>query len=91
MRLVHDDLKVAYEAFTLVALLIKSGEASEIFDSIKSHKDDRVKLALVHVLKIFKDERTLSGLHELHKNEFLPTDVAQKVKELILSFDQVLA
>lgn len=90
-RLVHEDLKVAYEAFTLVALLIKSGETKEIFESIRSHKDERVRLALLHVLKAIKDDRTLAGLNELYKNEHFPTDVAVKVKDLILSFEHVPA
>ena len=87
----HEDLKVAYEAFTLVALLIKSGETNEIFGSIRDNKDERIRLALLHILKVFKDERTLDGLNDLHKNEFLPTDVTEKIKDLILSFEQVPA
>ena len=88
-RLVHEELKVAYEAFTLVALLIKSGETKEIFEAIRTHKDERVRLALLHVLKVIRDDGTLAGLTELHKDEYFPTDVAAKIKDMILSFEQV--
>ena len=58
-RLIHEDTKVAYEAFALVSLLIKAGETKEIFEAIENHKDERVKFALLHVLKVQKDERTV--------------------------------
>ena len=61
-RLIHDDSKVAYEAFALVALLIKASETAEIFNAIENHKDERVRFALLHVLKAQKDERTIEEL-----------------------------
>ena len=89
-RLVHEDLKVAYEAFALVSLLIKAGETSEIFDAIKGHKDERVKFALLHVLKVQKDERTLSQMHDFRKDSALPTDVADRIHDVIDSFDRAM-
>lgn len=90
-RLVHEDLKVAYEAFTLVALLIRSGETAEIFNAIASHKDERVRLALLHVLRVQGDERTQTRLLELQKGESLPAEVAERVRETIASFEPVPA
>ena len=48
-RLVNEDLKIAYEAFALISLLIKAGETDIIFAAISRHKDERVKFALLHV------------------------------------------
>lgn len=90
-RLVHEDLKVAYEAFALVALLVKAGETTEIFDAIRTHKDERVRFALVHVLKVLKDERTLPGLHEIKNGGSCPSDVVDRIKEAVESFEQVPA
>lgn len=90
-RLVHDDLKVAYEAFALVSLLIKSGETAEIFNAIKTHKDERVKFALLHVLKVQKDERTLPELKDLAKDNAVPKDVADRVQDAVNSFETVMA
>lgn len=88
-RLVHEDLKVAYEAFALVTLLIRSGETSEIFAAIKNHRDERVKFALLHVLKTQKDERSLVELERMRVDATVPTDVADRIRETISSFEHV--
>lgn len=91
-RLVHDDRKVAYEAFVLVGLIVKSGETQEIFEAIKTHKDERIRFALLHVLKVLKDERTLAGLNELQTSgSNLSLDVIERVRETIGNFSHVPA
>lgn len=90
-RLVHEDLKVAYEAFALVALLIKSGETNEIFETIRNHRDERVKYALLHVLRMHKDERVVPQLRELQRDESVPSEIGSRVHEVITSFEQVAA
>lgn len=88
-RLIHEDLKIAYEAIVLVSLMIEAGETKEIFDAIRDHKDERVKYALLHVLKITRDERTASELDELSKDSDLPTDVMNRVIDTINAFETV--
>ena len=88
-RLVHEDLKISYEAFVLVALLIRSGETEEVFDGIKNHKDERVKFALLHVLRVVKDERSLNGLNDTLSGHTFPTDLTERIMETIKSFEQV--
>ncbi|MEQ1606997.1 MAG: HEAT repeat domain-containing protein [Pyrinomonadaceae bacterium] len=90
-RLVHEDLKVAYEAFALVAFMIASGETEEIFKAVLNHRDERVKFALLHVLKVRKDERTLAGLEQLRSCGIQSTDVEDRVKDVIDSFEKVPA
>lgn len=90
-RLVHDDLKISYEAFCLVALMIRSGEDQEIFDAIRNHKDERVKFALLHVIKAIKDERSLTGLRGLYTEARCSADVLERVTDIIRSLEQVLA
>lgn len=90
-RLVHEDLKVAYEAFSLVAFMIGSGETAEIFKAIRNHRDERVKFALLHVLKVQKDERTIEALEQLRTSGSLSPDVAERIKETIASFEKVTA
>lgn len=90
-RLVHEDLKVSYEAFVLVALLVRSGETEEIFSAIKDHKDERVKFALLHVLRTVKDERSLSALDDLRAGHTFPTDVTERIMDTIKSFEPVPA
>ncbi|MFN2502025.1 MAG: HEAT repeat domain-containing protein [Pyrinomonadaceae bacterium] len=90
-RLVHDDLKVAYEAFVLVTLLIKAGETTTIFETIRNHRDERVRYALLHVLKVQKSEKTVEGLKELMRVETFPTDVEERMRETIAAFEAVVA
>ncbi len=87
-RLVHEDIKVAYEAFVLVALLIHAGETKEMFEAIREHKDDRVRFALIHVIKAIKDGRTLLGLHEVHTEGALPADVMSKLMDAIKTLEK---
>lgn len=90
-RLIHDDLKVAYEAFALVRLVIYTGETEELFNAIRLHKDERVRFAILHVLKTHQDGRTLGELQRLQHDPSLPTDVAERVRETVASFAGVPA
>lgn len=80
-RLIHEDTKVAYEAFALVSLMIKAGETKEIFDAIENHKDERIKFALLHVLKVQKDERTVEELTRLALAMSRKPEMLEKIKE----------
>lgn len=82
-RLINEDTKVAYEAFALVSLLIKAGETKEIFVAVDSHKDERVRFALLHVLKVQKDERTIEELTRLALTLSKKPEMLSKVKETI--------
>ena len=90
-RLVHEDLKVAYEAFVLVALLIKAGEAQDLFTAIQTHKDVRVKYSILHVIRSVKDERSVTGLNRMLTGNSFSTDVTERIVETINSFDNVPA
>ena len=90
-RLVHEDLKVAQEAFSLVAFMIAADETDEIFKAIRNNNDERVRFALLHVLSVKKDERTLAKLEELVKISALSPDVAERLNETIGSLQAVMA
>ncbi len=90
-RLVHQDSKVVYEAFALVALLISAGETDDVFKAIEYHRNPNVKLALLHVIKIIKNEETLSGLYSLLEVGNLPDDIKEVVDKTIESFELVVA
>ena len=90
-RLVHHDSKVVYEVFAFVALLINAGETQEIFKAIEYHRNTNVKLALLHVIKILKNEETLSGLYSLLEVGNLPKEIKEAVDEAIESFELVPA
>lgn len=81
-RLVHTDRKNAYEAFALTALLVKAGEAAPVYEAIGSHRDENVRLALLHVLQVIRSEATYDGLSDLMNRHELTPKIADKVNEL---------
>jgi hypothetical protein len=90
-RLINEDRKVAYEAFVLVNLLIRSGETDAIFDALRSHKDERVRFALLHVIKCAKDIRTAPKLNDLITNYNLSTDVTERLIDTVSNLEGVPA
>ncbi len=81
-RLIHRDRNIAYEAFTLTALLIRSGETEPIYKVLASHNDENVKLALLHVLGAIKEDRTFEDLSNLLLSVDLSPEIAAKVNEV---------
>lgn len=81
-RLAHTDRKIAYEAFALTALLIHAGETEPIFKTLGEHRDENVKLALLHVLQTIKDENTFEGLSQVLATYNLSPNIADKVNEV---------
>lgn len=89
-RLVHEDLKIAYEAFTLAVLIVRSGETDPIFEALREHSDPSVKHALIHVLGIVGDETIVEPLSKLLSEQVLTADLAEKAGDLMRSRDAVL-
>lgn len=82
-RLVHSDKKYAYEAFALMVLLIKGGETDGIFQSIETHKNMNVRKALLHVIKVTKDERAVEQLCAMLEGKKLPLELQEEVDKTI--------
>lgn len=82
-RLVHQDHKHAYEAFTLMALLIKSGETEKIFNALENNRDMNVRKAVLHTIKVTKDQRALDGLYSLLEKNSLPIELQEEVDKTI--------
>lgn len=90
-RLIHEDLKIAYEAFAFTMLVIKSGITEKIFKTLENHQDNNVKTALLHVLAVAKDETMLPNLFDLLDNPQVGLEIKEKADELIKSFELVPA
>jgi hypothetical protein len=90
-RLVHNDQKIAYEAVTLLALMIRAGETEEIFKALESHHDSNVKLALVHVIGLAKTEEAVSGLYEIIEKSTISKELKNKMDDVIDSFEVIPA
>lgn len=90
-RLIHEDVKIAYEAFALVSLLIRSGETEGLFEALASHRDERVRFALLHVLRVQKDPKTLGELRRLGSMHSNSKDLAERFRETIKSVEKAVA
>lgn len=83
VRLVHHDEKVTYEAFALVALLIKTGETTEVFNALENHLDVNVRRAILHVIKVTKNKKALEGLYAMLEKNSLPIEFQEEVDRTI--------
>lgn len=90
-RLIHEDVKIAYEAFALVSLLIRSGETEGLFKALATHRDERVRFALLHVLRVQKDPRTLDELRRLASMHSNSKDLAERFRDTIKSIEKAVA
>lgn len=90
-RLIHHDYKIAYEAFALIALLIKAGETEVIFTTLENHKDANVRRALLHVIKVTKDQKALDGLYTMLEQRDLPLDIREELDRAIEEIGYVTA
>ncbi len=82
-RLVHTDRKFAYEGFTLLALLIKANETKNIFKALENHEDLNVRRAILHVIKVTKNQKALEGLYRLLERNTLPLELQEEVDKAI--------
>ncbi len=82
-RLVHEDYKIAREAAAFTALMIKSGETREVFNALVKHKKPNVRKAILHVIKITKNQKALEGLYSLLEQNNLPLDLQEEVDKTI--------
>lgn len=89
-RLAHTDMKSAYEAVTLVALLLRAGETREVFDALKSHPGMNVRKAILQIIKITKEPNSLEGLYSLLEKNSLPADLHKEVDETIQEIGLVM-
>ena len=90
-RLVHQDRKYAYEAFALMALLMKAGETEKIFNALENHRDMNVRRAVLHVIKVTKNSKTLEGLADLLEKGNLPIEFQEEIDKAIEEVGYVTA
>ncbi|MBD0372456.1 MAG: HEAT repeat domain-containing protein [Pyrinomonadaceae bacterium] len=87
-RLASEDRRQAYEAFTLLSLLVRAGENEPILEAIRSHRSDDVRLAAIKVLGIFGRPEVLQNLRELAVTDGIPETVRMALMEVVYKIDQ---
>lgn len=83
-RLTLKDEKAVYEAFTLVYLLVKTGETEKVFDAIRDHRDTKIRLALLHILHVANVAEVIPQLSAFIAAEPMSSVVADKARETLL-------
>lgn len=82
-RLVHQDKKYTYEAFALMVLLVKSGETDVLFSALENHKNMNVRRAVLHVVKVTKDETAVDKLSNILEYGNLPLEMREEADKTI--------
>jgi HEAT repeat protein len=87
-RLVSEDRRQAYEAFSLYSLLARAREIEPILDVIRKHKDEEVRLCAVRVLNLAPDASLAPQLRDIVGSNGVPENVRTAVLELLYKIDQ---
>ena len=82
-RLVHRDAKYSYEAFVLLALIITAGEYDQIVEALKNHRDMKVKRAILHILKVVKNQASVSVLYSMLEEKNLSAELKEEIDKTI--------
>ncbi|MBX7169510.1 MAG: hypothetical protein K1X72_01060 [Pyrinomonadaceae bacterium] len=90
-RLIHRDPKYSYEAFVLLSLVLRSGENSQILEALKNHPDKKVRSALVHIIKVNKDQNSLPTLYNLLEDKKLTQEQREEIDKAIEEMSLVAA
>ncbi|MDQ2746025.1 MAG: HEAT repeat domain-containing protein [Acidobacteriota bacterium] len=82
-RMIHRDHKHAYEAFSLMALLINAGETAKLFNALENHQNITVRKAILHAVKVVKNPKALEGLYNLLEKGTMPPEFQEEIDKTI--------
>ncbi len=88
-RLSSDDRRQAYEAFSLLSLLVKANEAQPILDAVENHADVNVRLIGVQVLGASTSAEIGMKLRHLAIRESIPEQVRTALMEVVYKLDEM--
>jgi len=87
-RLISEDRRQSYEAFSLFSLLAHAREIEPILDVIRKHKDEEVRLCAVRVLNLEPEASLAPQLRDIVGSNGVPENVRTAVLELLYKIDQ---
>jgi HEAT repeat protein len=87
-RLISEDRRLAYEAFSVLSLLVKSGETEPLADAITNHPEVNVRLALIRLLGTATSPEVATLLRHLVVRDGLPEKVRSALMEVVYQVDQ---
>lgn len=83
-RLTSTDRRQAYEAFSLLSLVIKAGESAPLVDAIEHHGNVNVRLAAIKLLGMMgQSAEFLETLRQLAQSAGIPEAVREAIMESV--------
>jgi hypothetical protein len=87
-RLISEDRRLAYEAFSLLSLLAKSGVTEPLVEIICNHPEVNIRLAVVRLLGTSGHPEVSTLLRHLAVRDGLPEKVRSALLEVVYKLDQ---
>ena len=80
-RLASEDGRQAYEAFSMLSLVVRGGETAPVVETVVGHRDINVRLAAVQLACLTGDAGLLKSLRELAASGRLPESLRDAILE----------
>jgi HEAT repeat protein len=90
-RMISEDRRLAYEAFSLLSLLAKANETEPLLEAIVGHEETGVRLALIRLLGTTGQPEVATQLRHLAVREGLPEKVRSALMEVVYKIDQTMS
>lgn len=89
-RMISEDRRLAYEAFSLLSLLAKAGEIEPLLVAVADHGELNVRLALIRLLGATNRPGIAEELRRLAVRDGVPEKVRSALMEVLYKMDQAL-
>ena len=87
-RLISEDRRLAYEAFSLLSLLVKANETEPLMDAIANHPEMSVRLALIRLSGSIGQPELATQFRYLAVREGIPENISTALMEVVYKIDQ---
>jgi HEAT repeat protein len=87
-RVISEDRRLAYEAFSLLSLLTKAGETEPLMEAIGGHPEMSVRLALIRLLGTTAQPEIANQLRHLAVRDGIPENIRAALMEVVYKIDQ---
>lgn len=87
-RVVSEDRRLAYEAFSLLSLLVKANETEPMMDAISNHPEQSVRLSLIRLLGSSSQPEVATQFRYLAVRDGIPENISAALMEVVYKIDQ---
>lgn len=87
-RVISEDRRLAYEAFSLLSLLAKANETELLMDAISSHPEQSTRLALIRLLGTTSQPEVATQFRYLAMRDGIPENISAALMEVVYKIDQ---